>query len=188
MAVATDVAESALAAPPSQATPILPSVTVIPASTPVVTTPITYPLGAPRPALAIAAYFTVPVTRVLSLHGAGWGYGEIFRLHQLSSASGRPISDVQALRDSGLGWGQIAKTLGVRPGNAGINLGAAISDRQVMALTELPRPIVVQAGGQRDDGSPGGRNRGNGGGNGGEPHPGNGNGNGGNRGRPDRDR
>jgi uncharacterized membrane protein YgcG len=123
------VSASAPAVAPAQAT-------AIPLN-PAMTSPLTSTryFTAPRVAIAISNYFTVPVTQVVTLHTDGWGYGEIFKLYQLSLVSGRTVTEVKSLRDSGMGWGNIAKQLNVRPGNAGVNLGAALSDRQVLAQT-----------------------------------------------------
>jgi len=124
---------SAPAVAPAQAT-------AIPLN-PAMTSPLTRTtyITAPRVAVAISNYFTVPVSQVVTLHNTGWGYGEIFKLYQLSLVSGRTISEVRSLRDSGMGWGNIAKQLNVSPGNAGFNLGAAMSERQVLArTTQLP--------------------------------------------------
>lgn len=104
---------------------------------PVLTSPLTHTqfITAPRVAIAISTYFTVPVSQVVTLRSAGWGYGEIFKLYQLSLAAGKTVTEVKALRDAGIGWGNIAKQLNVHPGNAGVNLGAAMSDREVLAIT-----------------------------------------------------
>jgi len=156
---------------------------------PAVTSPLTYTryISAPRVAIAISNYFTVPVSQVVTLHNAGWGYGEIFKLYQLSLVSGRTISEVKSLRDGGMGWGNIAKQLNVRPGNAGFNLGAAMSERQVIALTTQlpgatntytapPQAYERQKPPKKKDNPGQGNNNGNG-----QNNPGRGNGQGGNQ-------
>jgi hypothetical protein len=46
------------------------------------------------------------------------GYGEITLLYGLAETSGKPVSDILAMRkDDGLGWGQIAQKLGVKLGD-----------------------------------------------------------------------
>jgi hypothetical protein len=51
-----------------------------------------------------------------------YGLGGAVRLVAWSSATGTPIEDIRAMRDgdgtegSGMGWGRIAKELGVKPG------------------------------------------------------------------------
>jgi hypothetical protein len=91
---------------------------------------------------AITQYFsgtltnTVTVSDVVGLRDDGWGYGEIFRLYELAKETGQSPDEIKAMRDSGMGWGQIAMALGVSPGNKGNNLGAAVSGRGVITGTQ----------------------------------------------------
>jgi hypothetical protein len=135
---------------------------------------------------------------VVTLHDAGWGYGEIFKLYRLSVVSGRTVTDVKSLRDAGMGWGNIAKRLNVRPGNAGVNLGAAMSDGQVLAqTTQLPaatninttQPQATEQSKPKKKDNPG-RGNNQGGNGGGNQQGGNDNGNNGNHGngKPDKDK
>jgi hypothetical protein len=86
---------------------------------------------------AITKYFsgtlttTVTVSDVVGLHNDGWGFGEIFKLYLLAQESGNSVDQIKALRDSGMGWGEIAKSLDLSPGNKGKNLGAAVSGRGI---------------------------------------------------------
>jgi hypothetical protein len=61
------------------------------------------------------------------LHNTGWGFGEIARLYELANLSGKPLAEIQDLRVAGAGWGEIEKTLGVKLGKGGGNLGSIIS-------------------------------------------------------------
>ena len=79
---------------------------------------------------------TVGVSDVLALHNEGWGFGEIFKLYQLAVESGMTPDQIKAMRDSGLGWGQIAMDLNLAPGNKGKNLGAAVSGRGTISSTQ----------------------------------------------------
>ncbi|MCL4506514.1 MAG: hypothetical protein M1434_04750 [Chloroflexi bacterium] len=69
-----------------------------------------------RVALSIALEFSVSVTSVVDLHNSGWGYGEIFKLYEFAQVSGKTPDEIQAMRTSGLGWGQIAQALGIKVG------------------------------------------------------------------------
>ena len=86
-------------------------------------------------AILVARFFSVPVTVVIQLHSDGWGYGEIFKLYQIARVSGKTPEEIQVMCDSGMGWGQIAKALTIRPGNAGDNLGGVVSGRNVSTDT-----------------------------------------------------
>jgi hypothetical protein len=83
--------------------------------------------GENKIALQIANTFSVPVTSVVQLRNQNWGFGEIYRLYELSKLSGKTPDQIQALRDSGIGWGQIATKLGVKPGHGSDNLGSIVS-------------------------------------------------------------
>lgn len=47
---------------------------------------------------------------------ATYGVGGAVRLSAWSDASGLTIDELRAMRDEGLGWGQIARDLGLHPG------------------------------------------------------------------------
>ncbi len=91
---------------------------------------------------AITQYFsgtltnTATISDIVGLRNDGWGYGEIFKLYELAAESGQSPDDIKAMRDSGMGWGQIAMALGQSPGNKGNNLGAAVSGRGVFTGTQ----------------------------------------------------
>ncbi len=98
--------------------------------------------GTNKIAEAITNYFsgtlttTVTVSDVLALHNEGWGFGEIFKLYLLAAESGKSPDEIKAMRDSGMGWGVIAMSLNLSPGNGGKNLGAAVSGRGVFSDTQ----------------------------------------------------
>jgi hypothetical protein len=93
--------------------------------------------GTNKIAEAITQYFsgtltaTLAVSDVIGLHDQGWGFGEIFKLCLLAQESGKTPDQIKALRDSGMGWGEIANSLDLSPGNKGKNLGAAVSGRDI---------------------------------------------------------
>ncbi len=82
--------------------------------------------GSLKIATAIADHFNVPVTDVTQLHAGGWGYGEIYKLYSYAAASGKSVAEIEAMFNSGMGWGEIARALNLPPGNAGDNLGSII--------------------------------------------------------------
>jgi hypothetical protein len=91
---------------------------------------------------AIALFFNVPVSDVVSLRSDGYGYGEIAKAYFLALGSGMTIDEITALRDSGMGWGQIAKHVGQPPGNHGQNLGMVMSGRGTLSDTISGGPTI----------------------------------------------
>jgi hypothetical protein len=59
----------------------------------------------------IAKAYNVPVSQITQLHASRWGYGEIEMMYALAKASGKTPAEIQAMRQSGLGWGEIAHRL-----------------------------------------------------------------------------
>ena len=94
------------------------------------TVPMTHPIG-----MAIALYFNIPYTQVMSLHEQGWGFGNIARAYLTAAASQGALTPEQvlAMRQAGVGWGQIKKEYGVHPGGNG--LGSIMSKKP-----EAPQP------------------------------------------------
>ncbi|HEY3343163.1 MAG TPA: hypothetical protein VGK81_14140, partial [Anaerolineae bacterium] len=82
------------------------------------TTPFTYTIpfsGSNKVALDIASYFSTSITSVEQLHETGWGYGEIYKLYSYAEKTDKTVAEIQAMRDSGMGWGQIASALNLKP-------------------------------------------------------------------------
>jgi hypothetical protein len=63
----------------------------------------------------ISSSYGVSVGFVKALYDRGYDYGEVALMLEFSSASKKEPSDVAVLRRKGLGWGVIAKKLGVHP-------------------------------------------------------------------------
>jgi hypothetical protein len=42
---------------------------------------------------------------VTALHDSGWGYGDIEKLYEMAKASGKSVTNIEAMRASGKGWG-----------------------------------------------------------------------------------
>jgi hypothetical protein len=143
-------------------------------------------------AVAIADYFTVPVSEVITLHADGLGFGEIARAYFLArelAADGDPTNDltaaqILAMHQGGMGWGQIVVSLDLPHGNSGRNLGLIMRAHKEHPHTAVG---VVSTGAEREDehgpaAVPPGKqkdkdkNHGNGGGNGNGHGKGKGNG------------
>ena len=72
--------------------------------------------GTPNPAAErLAASLDVDVAEIWGWFCQGYGLGEIRIAYTLSAESGTPVADLFALYDSGLGWGEIAQQLGLKP-------------------------------------------------------------------------
>jgi len=81
------------------------------------TLPTTHPVG-----IMIAVYFNIPYTQVMSLHDEGFGFGTIARAYLTAYASIGALTPEQvlAMRQAGVGWGEIKKDYGVHPGGNGL--------------------------------------------------------------------
>ncbi len=90
----------------------------------------THPVG-----IAIALYFNIPYTQVMSLRAQGFGFGTIARAYLTANASNGLLAPEQvlALRQADVGWGQIKKDYGVHPGGNG--LGSIMSQK-----SDAPQP------------------------------------------------
>lgn len=66
-------------------------------------------------ASAIAKTYNITVTaqNVANLHVTNIGYGEISKAYGFAALSGKSVSDVLGMKQT-MGWGEIAKTLGVK--------------------------------------------------------------------------
>ncbi len=81
------------------------------------TVPMTQPVAA-----AIASYFNISYTEVISLHEAGYGFGVIARAYLTALRSNGVLTPTQLLDmfNSGMGWGQIKNEYGLHPGGNGL--------------------------------------------------------------------
>jgi hypothetical protein len=88
------------------------------------TLPMTHPVGT-----AIARYFNISYTQVMSWHAQGLGFGAIARAYLTAQASNGVLTPEQvlALRQADVGWGQIKKDYDVHPGGNG--LGSIMSGK-----------------------------------------------------------
>jgi hypothetical protein len=94
------------------------------------TLPTTHPVG-----IAIARYFNISYTQVMSWHAQGFGFGAIARAYLTALASNGALTPEQVLaqRQAGVGWGQIKRDYGVPPGGKG--LGTIMSNKH-----DAPQP------------------------------------------------
>lgn len=60
--------------------------------------------------------FSVDSDKITSLREKNYAYGEIALLYSLSHVSRKPSWDIVTMRDGKMGWGEIAKQLGVSIG------------------------------------------------------------------------
>ena len=76
-----------------------------------------HPVGA-----AIAKFFDIAYTDVMTLHESGVGFGVIARAYMTAKFSDGQLTpeEVLELFQSGTGWGQIMKEYGVHPGGKGL--------------------------------------------------------------------
>jgi hypothetical protein len=57
----------------------------------------------------LAGEYNVLESEILALRDKGMGWGEVGHALAISQRAGVPLKDVLALRDSGMGWGEIAQ-------------------------------------------------------------------------------
>jgi hypothetical protein len=71
---------------------------------------------------AIAKFFDIAYTDVMSVHASGVGFGVIARAYMTAKFSDGQLTpeEVLELFQSGTGWGQIMKEYGVHPGGKGL--------------------------------------------------------------------
>lgn len=178
--------------PPVEATPeVTPEVTleVTPEITPEVTAEVTPEVTAApgctqtnQPvAQRLADSFGVSYNEIINWHCSGFGFGEIARAYLLADASGETPETYFAMKEAGMGWGQIVHETGVHPSELApgqvIRRGNHTSDDDAQPDDETHQGNSGNNGNGRGNGNGGGNgngNNGNGNGNG----RGNGNGNG----------
>jgi hypothetical protein len=104
----------------------------------------------------LATAFNVSYNEIIGWFCQGFGFGEIARAYLLADATGVPAANYFAMRQSGMGWGEIVKQTGVHPSDL------------------APGQVIRRGNGNGND------ENGNGNGNGHGNGHGNGNGNNGN--------
>lgn len=61
--------------------------------------------------LRLAERYGVPYEEIMGWFCKGYGFGEIDLAYEMSAQSGIPVTDIFALRESGMGWGNIKKSV-----------------------------------------------------------------------------
>lgn len=94
----------------------------------------------------IAEFFDLDVSQVQAWHDDdGMGYGEIVIALFLAQSSDTSVETIIALYHEGLGWGEIARNLGLTPGNRDRNLGAIVSGQEAITTTyPTPAEMIAQ--------------------------------------------
>jgi len=67
-----------------------------------------------------------PLVQQMRADGLGWG--EIIMVLHLVTVSGKSVDDIRAMRDAGMGYGEIARALGIHPGELGKAVAAVMSE------------------------------------------------------------
>jgi hypothetical protein len=65
---------------------------------------------------SLAEQHGVRYREIMGWFCSGYGFGEIDQAYSLAAQTDTPVEEIFALRQSGLGWGQIKQQLGVLPG------------------------------------------------------------------------
>jgi hypothetical protein len=90
--------------------------TQVNAATPAATADCTDTKNAHPVAARLAEAFGVPYDEIMRWHcQAKYGFGEIARAYLLAQATDKTVDEIFAMRANGQGWGQIVKSLGVKP-------------------------------------------------------------------------
>src|SRR5207247_9318375 len=76
----------------------------------------------------IAAVHAAPAIDLQARRAAGLRWGEIIVILELSKQSGTSVADIQAMHAGGMGFGQIAKELGIDPGDLGQAVANVMSE------------------------------------------------------------
>ncbi|MEJ5313825.1 MULTISPECIES: DUF5666 domain-containing protein [Anaerolinea] len=63
--------------------------------------------------LRLAERYGVPYEEIMGWFCRGYGFGEIDLAYEMSVQSGMPVTDIFAMRESGMGWGNIKKAVEV---------------------------------------------------------------------------
>ena len=118
-------------------------------SDPVYTGTVTNTVAMTQPvAAAIAAYFHISYTEVISLHESGFGFGVIARAYLTALHSNGVLSptDLLDMFQSGMGWGQIMKEYGVHPGGNGLGTIMRSHGVPVAVVPPVMSPPDTQSG------------------------------------------
>lgn len=85
---------------------------------------------ASRKARKLAREFQQSAADVQALRDRGMGWGEIRHALHISQRSGKPVNEIVELRDSGMGWGEIAARYNVTGVEEDAPTGSTAIDRE----------------------------------------------------------
>jgi hypothetical protein len=79
----------------------------------------------------ISKQYKVPVASVLRLRNAGWGYDEIYKLHDYSKQTGKNMAVIRTMRNAGIDWNNIAEALNLKPSDVAGDLRSAFTTAEL---------------------------------------------------------
>lgn len=95
--------------------------------------------------------FNADKQTIIDLRNKKYGYGEISTALAIAQKSGKPLSEIVALKDSGKGWGDIAKKYGFKVGDVKKQIKAAkdairgdVSKSEMNQKPEKPKKMMKQ--------------------------------------------
>lgn len=143
---------SALGLAPLMTSTVTTTATLTPTLVPTTTVAPTSTLspGQEKIAKAISDYFGAGLDDVLTMHDQVHGWGQVFFLFAIAQETGNSPEDILAMRQDGQGWGQIIMGFGLKPGNHGNNLGAAVTGKPNPNSTPTAVPSVLAPSGGND--------------------------------------
>lgn len=115
--------------------------TLVPTTTVVLTS--TLPPGEEKIAQAVSDYFGAGLDEVMTIHDQEHGWGQVFFVFAIAQLTGGTPEEILAMRQDGEGWGQIFMGFGLKPGNHGNNLGAAVTGKSNPNSTPTAVPSVL---------------------------------------------
>lgn len=88
--------------------------------------------------------FSVESAKITSLREKNYGYGEIAMVYSLSHVSRQPSWEIVTMRDSKLGWGEIAGKLGVSVGKGMDGVATIMKDMKLEQETEKMKEMIAK--------------------------------------------
>lgn len=95
----------------------------------------------------LATRFGVPYEEIMGWFCQGYGFGEVELAYELAIQAGRPVTEIFALRQSGLGWGQIkqqVKLMGTPTSTPSITPTLTLTPTATITTTVSPTATVTQ--------------------------------------------
>lgn len=86
--------------------------------------------------------FSVDSDKITSLREKNYTYGEIAMLYSLSHVSRKPSWDIITMRDGKMGWGEIAKRLGVSVGQGMSGVSQIMKEMNMVEETDKLKEMI----------------------------------------------